>query len=45
MAYFLFDHFDHAHAYVDKLAQVDPRFDLHDVNTSSRVDQKELNSN
>ena len=34
---------NHAHEYVDNLTQADPRFALHDENSSSRVNQMELN--
>ena len=33
---------NHAHEYVDNLTQLDPRFALHDDNSSSRVNQMEL---
>ena len=43
MAYFLCNHFDDTHAYVDNLTQVDPGFALHDENSSSCVNQTEFN--
>ena len=43
MAYFLSKQLNHTHAYVDNLTQVDPRFALNDENSSSRVNQTELN--
>ena len=42
-ANFLCNYCHHAHAYIDDIIQVEPRVDLHDENTTSRVNQTELN--
>ena len=34
---------NHTHTHFDKFTQVDPRFALHDENSSSRVNQTEMN--
>ena len=44
LAYVLCNHFDYTHAHVANLTKVDPRFELHDENSSSHVNQVELYS-